>query len=77
LLKEGTVKVGIESKDNKVIGYSLPEGAMEDGKALSDFIKIKSIKGGLVYLSAQQDLLGATPSGALYTTSSPQWWTGH
>jgi hypothetical protein len=77
LLKEGTIKVGIESKDNKVVGYSLPEGTIGDGKALSDFVKINSIKGDFVYLAAKQDLLGATPTGALYTTSSPQWSANH
>jgi hypothetical protein len=48
-----------------------------DDKALSDFIKNKSSNGDLVYLAAQQNLMGATPTGALYTTSSPQWWTKH
>jgi hypothetical protein len=77
LLKEGTIKVGIESKDNKVAGYRLPDSVKADGKALSDFIKSKSNNGDLVYLAAQENLMGATPTGALYTTSSPQWWTNH
>jgi hypothetical protein len=77
LLKEGTIRVGIESKDNKVAGYRLPDSVKADDKALSEFIKTKSGSGDLVYLAAQQNLMGATPTGALYTTSSPQAWTNH
>ncbi len=72
LLKEGIVKVGVESKDNKVAGYKLPEGIAGDDKALSEFVRNSSTKADVVYLATEQGLLGATPTGALYTTGGLQ-----
>jgi hypothetical protein len=73
LLKEGTIKVGVERKDNRVVGYSLSKGGDHgDDKALSEFVK-KSAQGDVVYLAVKQDLLGAAPTGALYTTGAPKW----
>ena len=73
LLKAGMVQVGVESKDKMVSGYRLPDGVAGNDKAPSEFVKTSSAKGDIVYLAPEHGLLGATPSGTLYSTGVPQW----